>query len=110
MFPLTDATGKATAAMSKPYLLVLGALPWGASACGLASWMLPVGATVPWALWWRSLRHFDREPNAVTCRRFFLDSLLYLLATLALFTGYARAELPLPSAADGEEIDSEEPP
>jgi hypothetical protein len=61
---------------------------------GLASWMLPVGAAVPCALWWRSLCAFERTPSRVTCRRFFLDSLSYLLATLALFTAFARAGKP----------------
>jgi len=94
MFPLTDKTGHATAQMSKKYLVALCVLPSCASAMGLASWMLPVGAAVPCALWWRSLRAFEKAPSKVTCRRFFLDSLSYLLATLALFTAFARAEKP----------------
>merc|ERR1719321_771873 len=94
MFPLTDATGHKTAAMSKPYLVAMCAMPWAASGLGLASWMLPVGCAVPSALWWRALRNFEEKPNTATCRRFFLGSLSYLLATLALFTAYARAERP----------------
>lgn len=89
MFPLTDSTGHATAAMSKGYLFGLTALPWGAACCGLSSWMLPVGALVPTAMWWRSFLAFEKTPGVKTCRRFFLDSLLYLLATLGLFTAYA---------------------
>mmetsp|Transcript_8960 Transcript_8960/g.16141 ORF Transcript_8960/g.16141 Transcript_8960/m.16141 type:complete len:456 (+) Transcript_8960:94-1461(+) len=92
MFPLSDATGHQTAAMSKPYLVALCAMPWCASALDLASWMLPIGAMVPSALWWRSLTMFERQPSASTCRRFFLDSLTYLLATLGLFTAFARAK------------------
>jgi heme O synthase-like polyprenyltransferase len=92
MFPLSDATGHKTAAMSKPYLVAMCAMPWVASAAGLASWMLPVGAAVPSYLWWHSLRKFEQKPNAASCRRFFLGSLSYLMATLALFTAYARAE------------------
>eukprot|EP00403_Amphidinium_massartii_P020136 CAMPEP_0178416226 /NCGR_PEP_ID=MMETSP0689_2-20121128/23955_1 /TAXON_ID=160604 /ORGANISM="Amphidinium massartii, Strain CS-259" /LENGTH=426 /DNA_ID=CAMNT_0020037565 /DNA_START=88 /DNA_END=1369 /DNA_ORIENTATION=+ len=91
MFPLSDTTGRATAAMSKPYLVALCAMPWLASAMDLASWMLPVGAILPSALWFRSLRAFEAQPCASTCRRFFLDSLTYLLATLGLFTAFARA-------------------
>lgn len=94
MFPLTDKTGHATAAMSKPYLVAMCAMPWAASAMGLASWMLPVGAAVPSIMWWRSLSRFQQKPNAATCRRFFLGSLSYLLATLVLFTAYAKAEKP----------------
>ncbi|CAE7252010.1 COX10 [Symbiodinium natans] len=41
MFPLSDATGTETAAMSKPYLVALCILPWAMSASGSASWMLP---------------------------------------------------------------------
>jgi len=92
MFPLTDTTGHATAAMSKPYLVALCALPWGMSAFGAASWMLPVGAVVPSALWWHSLRKFEDKPSPATCRRFFLGSLSYLLSMLALFTVYARVD------------------
>jgi len=92
MFPLSDSTGLATAAMSKPYLVALCAMPCAASALGLASWMLPVGAAVPSFLWWRSLRRFEDKPNPLSCRRFFLGSLAYLLATLGLFTAYARVE------------------
>mmetsp|Transcript_5198 Transcript_5198/g.12515 ORF Transcript_5198/g.12515 Transcript_5198/m.12515 type:complete len:437 (-) Transcript_5198:84-1394(-) len=98
MFPLTDATGHQTAAMSKPYLLALCAMPWCASALDLASWMLPVGAMIPSALWCRSLLMFERQPTASTCRRFFLDSLTYLLATLGLFTAFARARESIPAA------------
>lgn len=43
--------GAETAAMSKPYLAALCALPWAMSACGAASWMLPVGAALPSAYW-----------------------------------------------------------
>jgi len=111
MFPLTDATGCATAAMSKPYLAALCAMPWGLSACGLASWMLPVGAALPSLFWWRSLCAFERKPNAGTCRRFFLGSLSYLISMLALFTAFARVEQPQPrpalqagaEASDGDE-------
>merc|ERR1712039_639326 len=71
----------------------------GASTLGLASWMLPVGAAVPSYLWWRSLRRFEDKPNPLTCRRFFLGSLAYLLATLGLFTAYARVD----AGKDGEE-------
>merc|ERR1719401_1390763 len=92
MFPLSDSTGHATASMCKPYLVALCALPCAASAAGLASWMLPVGAAVPSALWWSMLRRFEDQPNIANCRRFFLGSLSYLLATLALFTAYARVE------------------
>lgn len=92
MFPLNDKTGLATAAMSKPYLVALCGLPVVASATGLASWMLPVGCLVPSALWWHTLRQFEDKPNIATCRRFFLGSLSYLLATLGLFTAYARTE------------------
>jgi len=94
MFPLSDKTGHATAAMSRPYLVVLCAMPWVASAGGLASWMLPVGCLVPSAFWWRTLNRFEAKPNSATCRRFFLASLSYLLAMLALFTAYTRVERP----------------
>lgn len=103
MFPLTDKTGHATAAMSKPYLVAMCAMPWVASSLGLASWMLPVGAAVPSAIWWRSLRQFEQKPSPATCRRFFLGSLSYLLATLALFTGYARAERPMLESASASD-------
>jgi len=99
MFPLSDKTGLATAAMSKPYLVALCAMPCAASALGLASWMLPVGAAVPSFLWWRSLSRFADKPSPLTCRRFFLGSLSYLLATLGLFTAYARVE----TEKEGEE-------
>eukprot|EP00927_Polykrikos_kofoidii_P054225 TRINITY_DN48680_c0_g1_i1.p1 TRINITY_DN48680_c0_g1~~TRINITY_DN48680_c0_g1_i1.p1 ORF type:complete len:456 (-),score=62.85 TRINITY_DN48680_c0_g1_i1:42-1409(-) len=99
MFPITDPTGHATAAMSKPYLVALVAMPWAASACGLASWMLPVGALVPSAYWWMALKAFERKPTSATCRRFFLHSLSYLLAMLALFTCYAHVESPALSSA-----------
>merc|ERR1719215_1779080 len=92
MFPLDDESGLATAKMSKPYLVALCAMPFAASAGGLASWMLPVGCALPSALWWRTLRNFEEKPCVATCRRFFLGSLSYLLATLALFTAYARTE------------------
>eukprot|EP00440_Ansanella_granifera_P010678 gb/GFBE01011587.1/.p1 GENE.gb/GFBE01011587.1/~~gb/GFBE01011587.1/.p1 ORF type:complete len:408 (+),score=47.87 gb/GFBE01011587.1/:1-1224(+) len=94
MFPLTDTTGAATAAMSKPYLVALCGLPWAMSAFGAASWMLPVGALLPSALWWHTLRNFERKPSSATCRRFFLGSLSYLLSMLALFTAYARVDRP----------------
>jgi protoheme IX farnesyltransferase len=94
MFPLSDATGHKTAAMSKPYLIAMCGMPWVASALGLSSWMLPVGAAVPSYIWWHSLRKFEQNPNVSTCRRFFLGSLSYLLATLALFTAYGRAQKP----------------
>jgi protoheme IX farnesyltransferase len=93
MFPLRDDTGLATAAMCKPYLVALCAMPWAASACGLASWMLPVGASVPSAFWWLSLRAFEKKPTPARCRRFFLNSLSYLLAMLGLFTCYAHVEV-----------------
>merc|ERR1712100_648524 len=86
-------------------------MPWGAAALGLSSWMLPIGAVIPSALWWRSLQHFEKLPNAITCRRFFLDSLTYLLVSLALFTAYARAELPAPAPslpAESGEVDSDQ--
>merc|ERR1719272_623590 len=105
MFPLTDTTGHKTAAMSKPYLVAMCAMPWAASALGLASWMLPIGAAVPSALWWRSLRKFEQNPNQATCRSFFLGSLSYLLATLALFTVYARAEQPADALAKSTDAD-----
>jgi protoheme IX farnesyltransferase len=94
MFPLKDSTGLKTAAMSKPYLVAMCAMPWAASAMGLASWMLPIGAAVPSAIWWISLKKFEQNPSVSTCRRFFLGSLSYLLAVLVLFTAYARAEQP----------------
>lgn len=100
MFPLTDATGAATAAMSKPYLAALSVLPWGLSAAGLASWMLPIGAVLPSAVWWHTFRAFEAKPTQATCRRFFLGSLSYLLAMLGLFTAFAR---PQKALADGEE-------
>eukprot|EP00929_Paragymnodinium_shiwhaense_P115555 TRINITY_DN84514_c0_g1_i1.p1 TRINITY_DN84514_c0_g1~~TRINITY_DN84514_c0_g1_i1.p1 ORF type:complete len:481 (-),score=70.02 TRINITY_DN84514_c0_g1_i1:53-1495(-) len=104
MFPLTDTTGVATAAMSKPYLAALVAMPWVASSCGLASWMLPVGSVVPSLLWWNAFRAFERKPNANTCRKFFLHSLTYLLAMLGLFTAYAHVELPVArTQQEGEE-------
>lgn len=104
MFPLTDETGLETALRCKPYLVALCGLPWAASACGIASWMFPVGAAVPCAMWWRSLQAFERNPSTKTCRKFFLGSLSYLLAMLALFTCYARVEEPAKSAksVDGE--------
>eukprot|EP00931_Biecheleriopsis_adriatica_P101769 TRINITY_DN7684_c0_g1_i1.p1 TRINITY_DN7684_c0_g1~~TRINITY_DN7684_c0_g1_i1.p1 ORF type:complete len:399 (-),score=62.08 TRINITY_DN7684_c0_g1_i1:9-1205(-) len=102
MFPLTDTTGDATAAMSKPYLVALCTLPWAMSACGSASWMLPVGAFLPSALWWHTLKNFERKPSPATCRRFFLGSLSYLLSMLALFTAYARVERPSSSLCDRE--------
>ncbi|CAJ1397688.1 unnamed protein product [Effrenium voratum] len=92
MFPLTDTTGAETAAMSKPYLAALCALPWAMSACGAASWMLPVGAALPSAVWCHTLRVFERSPSAASCRRFFLGSLSYLISLLALFTACARGE------------------
>jgi len=92
MFPLTDETGHATAAMSKPYLVGLCALPVAASAAGLASWMLPLGAAVPSYMWWSSLKRFEANPNIATGRKFFLGSLSYLLAVLALFTAYAHVD------------------
>merc|ERR1719375_323328 len=107
MFPLSDSTGHATAAMSKPYLMAMCAMPWAASAMGLASWMLPIGAAVPSALWWRSLRKFEQKPSAYTCRRFFLGSLTYLLATLTLFTAYARAEQPVKVLTESEAEEQE---
>jgi len=94
MFPLNDETGHLTAAMSKPYLVALCAMPWGLSACGLASWMLPIGAIAPSALWWRSLRTFEKKPTTGSCRRFFLGSLSYLLSLLALFAAFAKVERP----------------
>lgn len=108
MFPITDKTGLATAAMSKPYLVALCALPWTMSACGLASWMLPVGALLPSALWWRSLTAFEQKPNQASCRRFFLGSLSYLISMLALITAFARAELKPLSASVTEEEESDE--
>lgn len=108
MFPLTDATGHKTAAMSKPYLVAMCAMPWIASAAGLASWMLPVGAALPSYLWWRSLQKFEQKPNAASCRRFFLGSLSYLLATLALFTAYARAEQQPKDAKAGNDMEDED--
>jgi len=92
MFPLDDETGLATAKMSKPYLVALSAMPVAASAAGLASWMLPVGCAVPSYMWWRALKTFEANPTIPNCRRFFLGSLSYLLATLALFTAYARTD------------------
>jgi len=94
MFPLNDETGHLTAAMSKPYLVALCAMPWGLSACGLASWMLPIGAIAPSALWWRSLRAFEEKPTTGSCRRFFLGSLSYLLSLLALFAAFAKVQRP----------------
>merc|ERR1719444_643215 len=73
---------------------------------GLASWMLPIGAAVPSVLWWRALKKFEQKPSAYTCRRFFLGSLSYLMATLMLFTAYARAEKP--AKAFGNVDDSED--
>lgn len=96
MFPLDDPTGHATALRSKPYLVALCVLPWVAPVCGVSSWMLPVGCALPSLMWWRSLKNFENKPGPKTCRRFFLDSLSYLLATLALFTVYARAEVTTP--------------
>merc|ERR1740129_478606 len=103
MFPLSDKTGLATAAMSKPYLAALCAMPCAASAAGIASWMLPVGAAVPSLLWWRTLKQFEAKPNVATCRRFFLGSLTYLLATLGLFTASARVG----PAEEGAEVEAQ---
>lgn len=104
MFPLTDATGHATAAMSKPYLVALCTMPWVLSGFGLASWMLPIGAFLPSAFWWRALKTFERKPSSATCRRFFLGSLSYLLAMLGLFTAFARPERPQSQAVWLESI------
>lgn len=106
MFPLSDATGLATAKMSKPYLVAMCAMPWLASGLGLASWMLPVGAALPSGLWWRALRKFEEKPSQATCKRFFLGSLSYLLAVLALFTAFGRASLP--DAAAGSTSSTQE--
>merc|ERR1712039_581592 len=95
MFPLTDTTGMETAAMSKPYLVALCFMPWGLSACGLASWMLPVGAFVPSLMWWRSLRAFEAKPNTTTCKKFFLGSLSYLVVMLGVFAACARTRKPV---------------
>jgi len=115
MFPVTDTTGYATAAMSKPYLAALCAMPWGLSTFGLASWMLPVGAAVPSWMWWQSFCAFEKKPNSATCRRFFLGSLSYLISMLALFAAFARAERPLalaessesPSGGEGSDVNIE---
>mmetsp|Transcript_75 Transcript_75/g.136 ORF Transcript_75/g.136 Transcript_75/m.136 type:complete len:401 (-) Transcript_75:51-1253(-) len=109
MFPLTDTTGAATAAMSKPYLVALCTMPWAIAAFGQASWMLPVGAFLPSAIWWQTLRNFERKPSSATCRRFFLGSLSYLLAMLALFTAYARVEKPCCKAVAEDDSTDYEP-
>jgi len=103
MFPLSDETGIETAAMSKPYLVSLCMLPWAMSACGAATWMLPVGAALPSLFWWRTLKDFERRPSATTCRRFFLGSLSYLISMLALYTACARATADAPIAEHSEE-------
>lgn len=108
MFPLTDETGSLTASLSKPYLVALCALPWGMSAAGLASWMLPVGALVPSALWWRAFAAFEEKPSQATCRRFFLGSLSYLLSMLALVTFFSHAPVPQEKSEDGEERTTEQ--
>merc|ERR1712151_490722 len=103
MFPLTDETGHLTAKMSKPYLVALCAMPWGLSACGLASWMLPVGAFLPSLMWWRALRAFEKKPNQATCRKFFLRSLSYLVVMLGVFAACARTKrTPLADAEEGQ--------
>lgn len=102
MFPLTDETGKATASMSHPYLVVLFALPCGAAAMGLTTWMFPVGTFVPNLAWYYSLYQFGKKPSKSTCRRFFLFSLTYLLAILSLFTLYAKGLPPTETAKDDE--------
>jgi len=107
MFPLSDETGHKTAAMSKPYLVALCAMPWGLSAAGLASWMLPIGAAVPSWLWWRSLAAFEQRPSSGTCKRFFLGSLSYLLSMLALFTAFVRAPNPAALPANHEIAESD---
>eukprot|EP00928_Gymnodinium_smaydae_P046599 TRINITY_DN31049_c0_g1_i1.p1 TRINITY_DN31049_c0_g1~~TRINITY_DN31049_c0_g1_i1.p1 ORF type:complete len:465 (+),score=67.31 TRINITY_DN31049_c0_g1_i1:119-1513(+) len=97
MFPLKDDSGVATGKMCRKYLVALCALPWAAAGSGIASWMLPVGAALPSALWWHSLRSFEAKPSLATCRRFFLGSLSYLLAMLGLFTCYAHVEVETPA-------------
>jgi len=109
MFPLSDATGVETAAMSKPYLAALCALPWAMAASGAASWMLPVGAALPSAVWWHTLQAFERSPSAATCRRFFLGSLSYLITLLGLLTAYARVEKPSDDTVCQTEHQSLEP-
>eukprot|EP00913_Durusdinium_trenchii_P035725 g33429.t1 len=104
MFPLSDATGVETAAMSKPYLAALCALPWAMAASGAASWMLPVGAALPSAVWWHTLQAFERSP-----RRFFLGSLSYLITLLGLLTAYARVEKPSDDTVCQTEHQSLEP-
>lgn len=103
MFPLTDETGKATASMSHPYLVVLCALPCGAAAAGLTTWMFPIGTLVPNMAWYYSLHQFGKTPTKSTCRRFFLFSLTYLLAILALFTLYANGVPPAGATKEEEE-------
>lgn len=103
MFPLTDETGEATARMSQPYLVVLCALPCGAAALGMTSWMFPVGTLVPNLAWCYSLHQFGQKPSKASCRRFFLFSLTYLLAILGLFAMYAVGVPPANALQDDEE-------
>merc|ERR1712032_481260 len=82
--------------------------PWGLSAGGLASWMFPIGAVVPTAVWWYTFRAFEAKPTHATCRRFFLGSLSYLLAMLGLFTAFARPQKAIVDGEEGEARTSDE--
>merc|ERR1712146_553567 len=57
---------------------------------GLTSSMFLVDSALVNALWWKTFAGFEANPGKASCRRFFLGSLVHLLAMLGLFVLHAR--------------------
>uniref|UniRef100_A0A0G4I7E2 Heme O synthase n=1 Tax=Chromera velia CCMP2878 TaxID=1169474 RepID=A0A0G4I7E2_9ALVE len=84
MFPLCDETGKRTAAMIRPWLFGLSALPLVTSAAGATSFMFVLSAAVPNWIFYKQFQKFEAKPSRQTARTFFLHSLWHLFALLGL--------------------------
>ncbi|KAF4673573.1 Protoheme IX farnesyltransferase, mitochondrial [Perkinsus olseni] len=91
MFPLTDETGHETAAMCRPYMMALAALPVAASALGVTSWMFAFSGMVPNLVYYRyGFARFSKSPSGASARRYFLHSVWYLGAMMGLFVLHAQ--------------------
>lgn len=90
-FPLTDATGHATARLMKPYLIATAALPLITSfVLGVTTPILVVHASVANCFLWYFFHQFETKPNVKTSQRFFAASLWHLLILLPLVVIHAR--------------------
>lgn len=84
MLPVIDRSGRMTSLMAVLYSLALVPLGFAAMLAGMTGWVAAIGAIVLGAgLFWNGL-HLRQERTALSARRLFLASLIYLPLLLGL--------------------------